>query len=99
MSKFKIGNKVRPKISLIKWYLSDEGQELFYPSSGILDSHQEKTLDNANIALLSLLMDNTLVGIVVNTHYINTQSENYKVLILDQTFNIEPKNLVRKYNV
>lgn len=99
MKKFKIGDKVRPKLNLIKWYLSDEGQSIFWPSSGILDPYQEIALDHANIAILSLAMDSSLVGEVVDHHHINSKSENFKVLILDQTFNIEPKNLVRKYNV
>lgn len=96
---FKIGDTVRPKLELIKWYLSDEGQNIFWPASGVLDAHQEYSLDNANIAMLSLLLDKDLSGKIVAHHHPNSTSENFKVEILSTTFNIEPKNLVRKRNV
>jgi len=97
MSKFKIGDKVRPKLEVIKWYLSDEGQNSYWPSSGVLDSHQEQTLDNCNVALLALALDSGLVGeIIAHHHPSNKGMENFRVQILSGTFNISPQNLIRK---
>lgn len=91
--KFKIGDKVYLKESVIKWYLSDEGQEAFFPSSGKMDKDQELDHYLSTLVMLNLGIKNDIPGVVVAEHYVGTESENYKVDLLYITFNIEPKDL------
>lgn len=92
-NKFKIGDKVYLKESVIKWYLSDYGQEAFTPPSGKLDKQQELDHDLSTMIMLTLGIKNDIPGVVLAERYLGTTDENFKVLILGKTFNIEPKDL------
>jgi hypothetical protein len=96
MKKFNLGDKVRPKLSLIRYYLSDEGQEMFYPPSGKLNKEQKKNLERSTKAMLAFAIEPKLYGEVVAHHWPNSTVENYKIEIYGTHFNIEPKNLIKK---
>jgi hypothetical protein len=101
LKRFRVGDKVRMKNSLAEWYLSEEGQDIFYPPSGILDNRQEMTLDLCNIAVMSSLMDKSVVGEVVNSwiDYGNPKNSVYRIEIMGAQFNVNPESLVRIYGV
>lgn len=92
-SKFKISDEVYLKESVIKWYLSNDGQEAFFPPSGVMSKSDEVEHNKAVTTMLTLGIKNDISGVIIAEHYVGTIYENYKVLILGTTFNIKPKNL------
>lgn len=66
---FKIGEQVYLTQSAIEWYLSDAGQDCFFPPSGELDKSQQKTHDEVTVLMLSLAMNNDIRGSISNIHY------------------------------
>ena len=92
-SKFKIGDEVYLKESVIKWYLSNDGQEAFFPPSGMMSKSDEVEHNKATTIMLTLGIKNDITGRVVAEHYVGTTDENYKVYILGRNFNIQPKDL------
>ena len=92
-SKFKIGDEVYLKESVIKWYLSNDGQEAFFPPSGVMSKNNELDHDEATTIMLTLGIKNDITGRVVAEHYVGTTEENYKVQILGRNFNIQLKDL------
>ena len=101
LKRFKLGNKVRMTQALAKWYLSEEGQEIFFPPSGILDDRQEMDHDLCNIAVMSMLMEKSVVGEIVNSwiDYGNPKDSVYRIEIMGAQFNVSPESLVRIYGV
>lgn len=95
MNKFKVGDTVRVKKDLIKWYLSDEGQDCFFPPSGVMNESQEKTHKAATVAMLSMAMDNSITGVITDHHHPFTEMENFRVEVLDAQFNISPDDLIK----
>jgi hypothetical protein len=97
---FHVGNKVKITKELAKYTLSNEGQASFFPSSGILDPHQENEHTLNTLMALNTLMGEKIVGEVVAIHYPRTIEENYKVaFIVDRryfTSNIQAKDLVKQ---
>lgn len=96
MKKFKVGDKVRLKQSLIKWYLSDEGQGIFYPPSGELNERDQLDLDINNTTMLCLAM-RPATGVVVRINHPDSAAMNYRVEILGVPFNVGAEDLVRVY--
>jgi hypothetical protein len=100
MSKFKVGDKVGIKLPLIKWYLSSEGQDSYFPASGKQDAYQSEQFDRDNIAMMTLAMDQSIQGEIIHHNWPGSKDmENFRVRVLNASFNIEPKYLVRKSNV
>jgi hypothetical protein len=95
MRHLNIGDKVFLKTSLIKWYLSKDGQNTFHPYSGILDAYQEETLNQHNTVMLTLAMKNDIAGEVKRINWPGTSVMNYRVEILGLSINVEPKYLER----
>jgi hypothetical protein len=90
--KFKVGEKVFLKKSIIKWHL-EKAHDLYFPPSGTLDHEQQKQYDAMVISFLVLSLDPNIVGKVTQINWPHSKELNYKVKILDMESNFEPKNL------
>jgi hypothetical protein len=93
MRNLQVGDKVFLKTSLIKWYLSKDGQSIFYPSSGVLNAYREQSLDLHNTVMLTLAMKNDIAGEVKRINWPGTSVMNYRVEILGLSLNVEPRHL------
>lgn len=92
--KFKVGDKVKLSKKIIKWYLTDDGQDCFFSSSGKQDTSQSKTHDECTVIMLSLCMKNDVYGEIVAHNWAFSEMENFRVNILDYQINVLPKNLI-----
>jgi hypothetical protein len=97
---FHVGNKVKITKKFAKYILSNEGQDNFFPSSGILDPYQENVHTLNTLMALNTLMGEKIVGEVEAIHYPRTREENYQVaFIVDSryfTSNIQAEDLVKQ---
>lgn len=93
MSKFKVGDKVTIKPSVVKWYLSHDGISCHTKGLLPLDPDQQRRLDNMIVAMWALCAEPNLVGEVLRVHYPGSSIENYRVLIAGYETNIDKRNL------
>lgn len=95
MNQLKVGDKVRLKKDLIKWYLSEVGQDCYFPPSGVLNPTEEETHSKMMVTMLTLAMDNSALGEVLRVNHPGTDDQNYRVKILDYETNIQGQYLTK----
>lgn len=92
-AKFKIGDKVKLSNRIIKWYLTTEGQDIFFPLSGIQNDHQSRIHDDVTVSMLSLCMKNDMYGEITDHHWPSSRLENFRIYVLGCYINVSPRDL------
>ena len=96
---FKIGDLATITKKAAECIVSDDGQDGYFPPSGILNEYQEQQHTTNTLLALLTLIDEAPVGLIVGNDFENTDCHNYEVFfnLGDQPFytRLAPKDLRR----
>lgn len=90
---FKKGDSVIISARYVKFRLSNDGQECYFPPSGVLSREQELRRDKSTCAMLLLAMCPDIPGKIIRCNYPGSDVENYVIDFMGVDFFVETRNI------